>query len=96
MSKAIAERMTSKAWLVSCWRCKKEIGTMDGPTLSRALIATAHKGGVLCPDCRERSCKICGFELRPSQPDNGVCWFCVQEEETSVKNLVGNIVPIRT
>jgi len=91
MSKALARRETGKIWEVTCWRCQGVIGTMDGPTLSRALVATAHKEGVLCPDCRRRSCPQCGVELRPEMADKTLCWFCFNEEVDAIRELTNNI-----
>jgi len=81
---ARAVRLTEWSWEVFCTDCKGSIGTMSGDTLSRAIIATANKGGVKCPDCRSASCKRCGFlpGSRLTLQDDGICDFCHWEIDT--------------
>lgn len=59
-------------WSVICYRCDGSIGTMTPDTLQRAIMATADKGGVLCPTCRAKSCKQCWQESENCD----ICLFC--------------------
>lgn len=94
MSQAIAERLTSGIWAVRCFRCGKDIGTMTGPILSMALVATAHKGGVLCPICRAKACTECGLELDEGQRRGSLCYFCKEEKEMTEERAEHNICEI--
>ena len=72
-------------WLVLCLRCGDEIGTMNSEQLREAVFRTAHRGGVICPECRAKSCKYCGVELSGdglllNERDVGYCLFCEIEE----------------
>lgn len=51
---------------VSCLQCCAYIGTMSGAQVSKAIMLTAGRGGVLCPDCREKTCDFCGLTLENS------------------------------
>ena len=81
-------------WDVSCVDCDESIGTMHSQTLQKAILATANRGGVKCPSCREVSCESCGDNVLLSRGETptiynvGVwpkpmklCWICVQEIE---------------
>jgi len=57
------EQILSGVWLVRCLRCNCEIGTMSGESVMRAVHHSKDKGGVMCPECRQSSCNICGKEL---------------------------------
>lgn len=57
------DRSPSEVWVVFCTRCGEEIGTMSGETLAKAVYFAHAKGGVLCPECRETSCDVCGNDL---------------------------------
>lgn len=45
---------------VYCVDCQSSIGTMKNDTLIRAIVHNCHRGGVKCPQCRARSCAVCG------------------------------------
>ena len=69
---AIGDLSPQGFWSVICYRCMGAIGTMTPDTLQRAIMATAHKGGVLCPQCRIDACPQCY-----SESENGeLCSFC--------------------
>lgn len=86
---AICQRKNETAFEVFCIRCRESIGTMTGDDVSSAIQATRERGGVLCPKCREASCKHCGALLSGNSKD-GICWFCecelkIQEREQDNK-----------
>lgn len=54
-------------YTVCCVQCCAVIGTMQGIDLLRAIMRTAHRGGVLCPECRQRTCDICGLTYDTGQ-----------------------------
>jgi hypothetical protein len=78
---AEAYRQNEVSWLVFCSDCHGEIGTMTGETLLRAILNTANKGGVKCPDCRKISCARCGIRNDGCGPlnDSGICKYCEWE-----------------
>lgn len=44
-----------------CRDCLKEIpGTIDQLSLRLAIISNANRGGIKCPECRAKSCDMCG------------------------------------
>lgn len=65
-------------WQVFCPRCGTDIGTMSISTLIKATHNLACRGGVICPACRERSCKKCGTEIEGFAVGMPVelCVFC--------------------
>lgn len=79
-----------KVW-VTCPRCNQDIGSMTPAILSQAMIRTAGRGGVICPDCRAKACKICGAELvdRDAGLDK-ICWMCFETESTVLVLREGN------
>jgi hypothetical protein len=79
MSFATDRRLSRSEWYVWCHRCGKEIGTMRTNVLSLAMVRTAGRGGVLCPECRKKSCKICGEEIREDgNEEKKLCFWCDQ------------------
>lgn len=78
---AFADR-TLAGWLVSCLRCRQEVGTMTSEVLRYAVLSTANRGGVLCPECRSTACVKCGFDLsddKRADSEKGFCVFCALE-----------------
>lgn len=101
MSFALAERLSAKVWEVYCTRCKQSIGTMAGDTLFRAIMATAHKGGVMCPQCRGNSCATCGVEVvtytleeQELLGEFRKCWYCEAEEGETINDVLKMDVPL--
>lgn len=47
-------------WSVICHKCDVNIGLMSEDTLLKAILLTRHRGGVLCPKCRQRYCEVHG------------------------------------
>lgn len=81
MGIAIAVRLTEMTWQVYCHDCRADLGTMSSEGLQRALVATAKRGGVMCPECRRHSCKNCYIVPRKKLSENGLCIFCEWEGE---------------
>ncbi len=42
-----------------CPQCRQVIGVFAASTLLSGLALTANKGGLLCPECRLRTCDFC-------------------------------------
>lgn len=80
---ARAIRLNEWQWEVFCNDCRQSIGTMTGDILSQAIIRTANRGGVKCPDCRKISCTVCGINSNDIKEEfvNGKCWYCIKTEE---------------
>lgn len=69
-----------KNYTVTCLRCSQVIGTFNPDGLSRAIMSNAHRGGVMCVECRALACKACGIELTQRERSEGeVCFYCSQE-----------------
>jgi hypothetical protein len=68
-------------WQVFCHRCAADLGTMAGDVVARAVLATKDRGGVLCPQCREKACRHCGTPLRGDELEAEVtlCGLCAWE-----------------
>lgn len=56
----IAEHRYLTRYEVFCNRCNESIGIMDFQSIKSAIFSTYQRGGVLCPDCREKTCDVCG------------------------------------
>jgi hypothetical protein len=77
MSFATGRRLSPSEWYVWCNRCGKEIGTMRTDVLALALLRTAGRGGVLCPECRQNACKICGTDIgEEGDIEKRLCFWC--------------------
>ena len=71
-------------WEVFCTKCKVSIGTMRLADITRAIIATLGRGGVLCPGCRSVTCDSCGqtgravkHEKKEDGTDILICLKCI-------------------
>ena len=59
---AMADRIEETGqWHVRCAQCLDFIGVFTSEMLMEAIRRTAHRGGVVCPDCRELTCDSCGL-----------------------------------
>ncbi len=76
-------------WSVQCLRCDDSIGTMTSDTLRDAVFRTAHRGGVICPNCRASACVDCGDPLTGPRelPDPKLCVLCELERAIKGKTL---------
>ena len=75
---------------VTCLQCCAYIGRLTGDQVAQAIAITAHRGGVLCPDCRRKTCDICGTtfdnERSVTQPlvkgnKSRYCMFCYWDSQ---------------
>ncbi len=64
-----------------CNQCRVDLGTVNGEAMTKALILTVSRGGVMCPGCRARYCEKCGNPNSCSPLVDGVCYFCLWETE---------------
>jgi len=89
MSYALATHLRPGVWSVRCVQCGRDLGTMDGKTLEKAMLWAVGKGGVKCPKCRAHSCVKCGGVLKTGETiaHNGLCWFCQQDNHPSIIHL---------
>lgn len=73
-----AQSQISGNWAVQCLRCGEDVGTMSSEILREAVFRTAHKGGIICPACRKRSCTDCGVQMEEGVPlpEPRICIFC--------------------
>ncbi len=81
MSYALGFNEFEGIWRVYCNVCRVDMGTMSISTLKSALAFAVEKGGVMCPDCRLARCKTCGNPHSCSPLLDGVCYFCLWDQE---------------
>ena len=60
---AMARQLGEKPghWQVYCCQCSDPLGVFSSEMLMEAIRATSHRGGVVCPDCRDLTCDSCGL-----------------------------------
>lgn len=83
------------SWDVFCLRCHTSIGTFTSDGLRQAIWLTRHKGGIMCPDCRAKSCGGCGVDMTLGggsmveryKPGVNLCWPCGLDIETETEAL---------
>ena len=47
------------SYQVFCNRCSTRIGQLSYKAIREAVFLTIGRGGVLCPDCRKKTCDSC-------------------------------------
>lgn len=58
---ALAFHLQDSVYEVCCCNCCAVIGTMQREVLVSAIFRNQGRGGVLCPECREKACDGCGL-----------------------------------
>lgn len=70
---------------VFCTKCLLPFGTMHLVDITRAIIATLGRGGVLCPSCRKTTCDSCGkievVRPRGKKGSHAILQLCYECEE---------------
>lgn len=61
-----------------CNQCGESLGTMKGGQVMKAILHNVGRGGVMCPRCRGRVCKGCGYiaATKKALTEKGYCFNC--------------------
>lgn len=97
----VAEHRYENRYEVFCNRCAGSLGVMAYVSIMDAVFSTMHRGGVLCPSCRESTCDVCGAEVPADirsceEGPKGKVWACpgcaeyIVETMTRIKEAITN------